>query len=255
MRAGITFAFCLFTFALAAAGCGSGDNVAVNAGPQVASLEGDRNDGPIFEDAVDVKSAPSEAHGLLAKLLPKSALRKGSVEYGNWNAETAGYSTKDPGNAALPMIAADYRSTGFTIVTDTESETGSADQEYVQACKLIVIRAPEAIAAQPIADKIVAALKAKEFSPLDDMQFALGVEKTENITRMGLIVGQGETDDVYIAYVKVVGDLVIYALESEAAPAQPGPGDTQLSSLNEGGRGTRVGAQLISLVLMRLQSQ
>ncbi|MCB9893051.1 MAG: hypothetical protein H6839_01220 [Planctomycetes bacterium] len=239
---------------MAVAACGGGNEPA-NTGPKAASLDGDRNDSAFqFEDAVDVKQAPTTTHGALAKLLPKSALDKNSVKYGGWDAVACSFSTEAPENAALPVVAADYKSAGAKIVTDTESKCGSAEIEYPQQVKLIFIRAPEAMAAQPIADALIAALDAKGFNELDDLYFTGGREDNEPIKRFGRVTPAEETDDVYVAYVKVVGDLVIYALESEVAPKLPGPGGAQMARLNEGGRGTRVGAQLIALALTRRQA-
>lgn len=250
--------FCFLLFALAAAGCGPADNIAENAAPKAASLDGDRNTNAYeFEDAVDVKTAPTETHGALAKLLPNpdKALVKNSVVYGGWDAMACKFSTEAPENASLPVVAADYRSAGAKIITDVESKTGSAEIEYPQQAKLIIIKAPEAMAAQPIADNLIAALKAKSFSELDSLEFTGGREDNEPLIRLGRVTPGETTDDVYVAYIKVVGDVVIYALESEVAPQTPGPGGAQMDRLNEGGRGTRVGAHLIILALNRLQSQ
>ena len=250
----LVIGYCLFAVALTA--CGSG-NEAGNTAPKAASLEGDRNtDAYKFEDAVDIKQAPTEAHGALAKLVPnpKQSLVKNSVVYGGWDAAECKFSTEAPENASLPVVAADYKSTGADIVTDTESKKGSATLTYPQQTKLIIIKAPEAAAAQPIADALIAQLEAKGFTELDDLEWTGGRNDNTPVSRMSRVTPQEETDDVFVAYIKVVGDVVFYALESEVAPKTPGPGGTQTARLNEAGRGTRMGALLLILALTRLQS-
>jgi hypothetical protein len=237
---------CLFTFSVAA--CGGGNNAP--AVPEAASLEGDRREGPVetWKPAVDVSDAPTKEHGALARLVPNpgKALVPGSVRYGNWLAETAGYELDNPGEAALPMVMADYHSTGFELEKDPERGT-RVEVSYPQRCKLFLIRAPESAAAPVIADKIFARLQERNFREISSLEDAGSTTDIRTIRRFSAIVENDKHDDVYIAYVLVAGDTVIYAVESETAEKIEIEGG-QVSRVEEGGRGTRVGAMLISLI-------
>jgi hypothetical protein len=242
-------------YSLFIAACGGGDVAPNNAGTQIPTLSGDRNsETDAWVPVVDVSKAPTKTHGELAALIPdaKKALLKDSVKYGGWVPATSEYVTENAENAALPVVVADYRSTGYTITTDPNTEDGSVKQEYIQTCRLFLIKAPEAAAAQPIADKIAENLTGKGFKSIAELEWADGVKKTQTILRYSRIDGQETVDDVYVAYVKIVGDIVIFALESEAAPKPTGPGDMQLSRVTESGLGSRVGGQLTFLVAEHL---
>ena len=248
-------AVCLLVVAVCAAGCGGG-NEPTNDGPQVASLEGDRRDdgGFEFEPAVDLKLAPTKLHGDLARLLPKPALEKNSVKYGGWDAANAALSAEGAEDAAMPAVAATYRSMGYDIETGKEGKDAVATQEYPQSCALFLIKAPEAAAAQPIADKIAENLLGKGFAQIDELEWADGFKKTQQILRYSRVDSHDKVDDVYVAYVKVIGDVVVFALENEAAAKLNGPGESQISRVSESGYGSRLGGQLTFLVANRLLS-
>ena len=237
------------------AACGGGDVAPNNAGTQIPTLSGDRNtDTDGWVPVVDVSKAPTKTHGELAALIPdaKKALLKDSIKYGDWVPATSEYVTENAENATLPVVVADYRSTGYTITTDPNTEEGSVKQEYIQTCRLFLIKAPEAAASQPIADKIAENLTAKGFKAIEELEWADGVKNTQRILRYSRIDPHDEVDDVFVAYVKIVGDIVIFALESEAAPKTTGPGDMQLSRVTDAGLGSRVGGQLTFLVANHL---
>ena len=244
----VAFAFCLFAFCFASA-CGNGDGANnAPAGPQGATLDGDKRNDPLADwtPAVDVSKAPTEVHGALAKLLPKDALVKDSVQYGDWIAEVASFDPADPESANLPAVQADYHSTGFNIEKD--SDTGArVEVTYPQKCKLIIMRAPEPAAAPVIADKIVVELLGKNFNEISTIVDTGGRENNREIRRFSAVVPDGERDKVYVAYVLSVGDTVIYALEMETAEKIEVEGG-HVMRVEEGGRGSRVGAMLISLV-------
>lgn len=249
-RAGVRIGYWLlvigYSLLLFACGGGEGNNGPV--APEAASLEGDRRTDPLedWTPAVDVSKAPTKVHGALAGYLPKDALVKDSVTYGDWNAEGAKFSDADPAGALLPAVMADYNSAGFNIEKDSDS--GARVQvTYPQRCKLFVIRAPEAAAAPVIADKIAAALVARNFSAISSIIDTGGRNDNREIRRFSAVVENEQNDDVYVAYVLAVGDTVIYALETETAEKIEIEGG-QISRVEEGGRGTRVGAMLISLV-------
>ncbi len=239
-------------FAVALVGCGGGDgNGNAGSGPQLPSLKGERVE-DTYEPAVDVKLAPTRLHGELAALLPKDALVKDSVKYGGWDAATAGLSGESPEDALIPTVSATYRSMGYTVTSDTDNNSSAMKQEYPQSARFFLVKAPEAAAAQPIADGIRDNLLAKGFSEISELELALGYQKTQPVKRYSRVDPGAEVDDVYVAYVKVVNDIVLFALESEAAPKAPGPGGTQISRVESSGLGTRLGGQLTVLASHRL---
>jgi hypothetical protein len=249
----LTLGLCTLLFVLG--GCGGGDAPANNGAAQIPSMKGDRTSTEdAWVPAVDVSKAPTKEHGKLAGLVPNvdRALLKDSVKYGNWRADTSEFDPSDAINATLPTVGADYRSTGYTITADPNTEEGSVKQEYIQTCRLFLIKAPEGGAAQPIVDKIAANLTAKGFKGITELEWADGVDKTQTIQRYSRIDANNDVDDVYVAYIKIVGDIVIYALEAEAAPKTTGPGDLQLSRVTDAGLGSRVGGQLTFLVAEHL---
>jgi hypothetical protein len=261
------------------AACGGGNEPAA---PQAASLEGDRASVTkiAYAPAVDLDKAPTEAHRKLARLLPKEALRKDTVSYGGWDAAKAGMSLEDAENAMLPGVAAEYLSTGYRILGDGEDKV--AKQDYPQNCSLYLIQAPEKLATEEIMRKISAKLNENGFSARDPLELAMGLTtrrqgdpnadvkvteandaggtspvirpgeaRTVAITRYVRIDHTGERDKVYIAYIYAVDDLVLYALEVENPPPVVGPDGSQLQRVTDN-RGSRVGGQLITQVLYRL---
>jgi hypothetical protein len=253
----VTVGLCTLVSVLAS--CGGGE--AANSGPQIPTLSGDRNTSDEWAPEVDVSKAPTKVHGELAGLLPNpkkqgkaGPLQKDSLKYGNWNPTTGEFSAEDAENATLPAVIADYISTGYTITTDPDSATGSAEQEYIQSCRLFLIEAPDEMATQPIADAFIDNLKAKGFSERDELGFADGGKEPNTILRYAR-VDTGETsDEVFVAYIKITGKRVLFAIENETADKLKVPGATQLSRVDNAGIGTRVGGQLLVLILHRLAS-
>ncbi|MCB9933924.1 MAG: hypothetical protein H6841_10935 [Planctomycetes bacterium] len=234
------------------AACGSGDNSGnTTAGPQVPSLQGERV-GDVYEPAVDIKLAPTKLHGELAALLPKGALVKDSVIYGGWDAASATLSDETPESAAMPTVAASYRSMSHTITTDTENKASAIKQEYPQTARFILIKAPEVAAAQPVADAIRDNLLAKGFHELSPLELVIGIANSQPVLRYSRVDSRTDIDDVYVAYIKVVNDVVLFALESEAAAKVPGPDGAQISRVEDSGLGTRLGGQLTVLAADRL---
>lgn len=235
-------------YAVLACACGGGEGNNGPVAPEAASLEGDRRTDPLedWTPAVDVSKAPTKAHGALAGFLPKDALVKDSVTYGDWIADVAKFNDTDAEGAALPTVMADYSSTGFNIEKDSE-KGARVEVTYPQRCKLFIIRAPEAAAAPVIADQIMAQLGAKNFNEISSIIDTAGRNNSREIRRFSAVVEGDEHDDVYVAYVLAVGDTVIYALETETAEKIEIEGG-HVTRVEEGGRGTRVGAMLISLI-------
>jgi hypothetical protein len=203
---------------------------------------------------VDVKLAPTKLHGDLARLLPKEALVKESVTYGGWDAANSSLSGEAAEDAVMPTVFATYRSMGYDIETGKEGKEAVAKQEYPQSCSLFLVKAPEAAAAQPIVEAIAANLKRQGFNEIDALEWADGLKKTQTILRFSRVDPGEKVDDVYVAYVKIIGDVVVFALENEAANKVQGPGETQISRVSESGYGSRLGGQLTFLVANRLLS-
>ena len=89
---------------------------------------------------------------------------------------------------------------------------------------------------------------------IDELEWADGFKKTQQILRYSRVDSHDKVDDVYVAYVKVIGDVVVFALENEAAAKLNGPGESQISRVSESGYGSRLGGQLTFLVANRLLS-
>ncbi len=259
--------------------CGGGNEPVA---PKAASLEGDRT-APMkvqYAPAVDLDKAPTEAHRELARLLPKEALRKDTVAYGGWNSKGAAMDPTKAAETNMPSVAAEYLSTGYRILGDGEDKV--AKQDYPQNCSLFLIRAPDKYATEKFTRDIRKRLNSNGFSERDPLEFALGLTtrrqgdptadvkvteandaggtssvirpgeaRTVSITRYVRIDHSGDRDKVYIAYIYAVDDLVLYALEVENPPPVVGPEGAQLQRVTDN-RGSRVGAQLITQVLYRL---
>lgn len=238
--------------ALLAAACGGGNTG--NAAPEIPSLEGDRapagqSPAPV---AIDLGQAPTEAHKRLAALLPMDSLKRDSVLYAAWNAAISNLSDEDPARAAMPAVSAEYRSAGFRIVDDgPKSNSRRAEVDYPQRCVLTLIATPEALAAETVAEKLRENLLAKGFEAQEPLAIAINTRIKPEIQRFGRVDSQGDADNVYIAYIKIVGSFVLYALEIETPPRLTGPGSEQIQRVIKGQRGSRVGAQLITLILER----
>jgi len=245
------FVHCLLLFAASACGGGGGGNNA--SGPAIADLGGERvpDVGPALP-AFDAAGAPTDAHRILAGLLPLEALQRDTVIYDGWSDATSNLSNEDPAKAALPVVTAEYHSAGFKLHSE---KPNTAEISYPQTCLLTLIRAPEPLAAGAIANNLRAALTSTSKGFTEQGQLALGQTRTGELPKMDRylrIDNVGDTDKVYVAYVMVIGSLVVYALEIETPPALKGPGGQQIKRVIDGQRGTRIGGQLASLVYWRL---
>jgi len=239
-------------FCLVLAGCGGGNSG--NAAPEIPSLNGDRE--PAGQStapaAIDLGLAPTEAHKRLAALLPLDSLKRDSVLYAAWNGAISNLSDEDPARAAMPAVSAEYRSAGFRIVDDgPKANAKRAEMDYPQRCVLTLISTPEVLAAETVAEKLREHLLAKGFEVQEPLAIGINTRIKPEIQRFGRVDTQGDADNVYIAYVKVMGTTVLYALEIETPPKLTGPGSEQIQRVIKGQRGSRVGAQLITLILER----
>lgn len=236
---------------LLVAGCsGGGDNAPT--GPKETSLEGERAKRQPPADhtpAVDLGKAPTETHRALAKLLTAAGLIRDSVLYGGWDAGAADLGDEAPENALLPCLSAKYLSTSYKIESGGD-DSKTATQDYPQSATLIIIQAPEAAATEPIARGIYQRLLGLKFAQSDPVELAFGKGEGNQLRmeRFLRIDAGAEKDTVLVGYVATIGDLVVYALEVEEPPRIVGPGDTQIKRVTNDQRGTRVGAQLISMV-------
>jgi hypothetical protein len=233
-------------------GACSGGNAPSN-GPVVPDLSGDRKSADeLLPPAVNLDDAPTPEHKGLARLLPADGLVRDSVRYQGWNADLADASEYEGAGAALPSVFAIYRSAGYKVVTDPETKEEGFTQEYPQEVRLFLVRGPEAVATELLLMKAESKLQANGFTPQDPIHIALGRNNEPEIKRWIAIERGENADRVYVAYLKTVGDLLIYALEVEDAPKLTGPGDSQLPRVLDDQRGSRVGAQVIALILHAL---
>lgn len=251
------FAFFILSFALLLAGCGGGNAPANNAsGPKAADLKGERSERTFnsSEPAIDVSNAPTDAHKNLASLLPtKAALDQNSVTYAGWDATQAAISDEDPAEAPIPAVYAEYHSAGYDTLRDKDGELEALSIEYPQDCKLFLIRAPEPRAAEVVEENIRAKMIENGFARIDPIEFVSGQGDSVVIARYSRVDDAGDYDGVYVGYLKVFGDLVVYALETETPPKLD-TGESRISKVSEGGGGSRVGGRLISLLYYRLES-
>ena len=236
------------------AGCGAPEDNEAAAGPAAASLEGDRRgsvpDKPVVP-ALDISKAPTEVHGELAKLLPTTkALDRNSVEYAGWDGPSATYDVEDAAIAPLPTVAAVYRSMGFTLTTGEEDK--GIEVEHPQNATVILVRAPDELAADTLREQIAVQLQAKGFTERDQLDLVFGHKNVRKIQCFSLVVSGDDVDSVYIAYLETMGNTVLYALETEAAPKLKIGAGTQVERVANGGFGTRLGAQVLMLILDRM---
>ncbi|MCC6466562.1 MAG: hypothetical protein IT463_14570 [Planctomycetes bacterium] len=230
--------------------CGGGNQPAN--GPTAASLEGDRGSSGSGSAAVELPGAPTEAHKRLSSLLPLAALKRDSVLFAGWDGMAADLSAEEPAKAAMPVVKAEYHSMGYRIVTDGASNSIEAEQDYPQRCTLVLIEAPDAVAAEVVARGIREKLKARAFEARDPLAIAGSGEKSPpTVERYLRIDAQGEVDNVFVTYLKVVDSTVIYAMETEAAKRADVAGGST-ARVTDDQRGSRLGGQLLSLVHHRL---
>ncbi len=254
-----------------------------NEGIRETTLEGETQKPKGFElvTIANLEDAPTDAHRRLARLLPPSALVPGSVAYGGWNAAQAAMDPQDPANAPMPTTTAEYLSKGYKLVAG-EGRRNVAQQDYPQACSLFVIQAPEAQATEPLVQGIREKLASNGFARRDPLELALGLRRNLDagddvpVTREGAdgkiekvvrpedrmaasieryvrIDQDAGADRVYVAYLYQQDDLVVYALENERPKVITDKDGTRISPKLDDQRGSRVGAQLIALLLFRMQ--
>ncbi|MCC7510991.1 MAG: hypothetical protein IT464_16665 [Planctomycetes bacterium] len=228
------------------AACGGEGNHAP-AAPKETSLEGDRAERQPIDSApaIDLSKAPTETHRRLAQLFSVPSLIRESLAYGGWDGQNADISMQDPARAAMPVVSADYLSTGYKIMTGTD-DNKTATQDYPQSCKLVVIQAPDSVASGVIVANIYRKLEGVGFEQRDPIELVMGKDKL-HMERFVRIDTEGDHDTVRIGYVAAFGDIVAYALEKEEPPKVTGPGDTQIQRVTDN-RGSRLGAQLITMV-------
>lgn len=228
------------------AACGGGGNNAPSA-PKETSLEGERTERRPIDDvpAIDLSKAPTDAHKRLAQLFSVPSLIRESLSYGGWDGQNADISMQDPTQAAMPVVSADYLSTGYKIMTGTD-DNKTATQDYPQSCKLVVIKAPDSVATGVIVANIYRKLEGVGFERRDPVELVMGKDKLA-MERFVRIDSEGDHDTVRIGYVATFGDIVAYALEKEEPPKVSGPGNTQIQRVTDN-RGSRLGAQLITMV-------
>ena len=236
------------------AGCGTPEDNEATTGPAAASLDGERRgsvpDKPVVP-ALDISKAPTEVHGELAKLLPTTkALDRDSIEYAGWDGPSATYDVEDAANAPLPTVAAIYRSMGYSLKTGEEDK--GIDVEHPQNATVILVRAPDELAADTLREQIAAQLNAKGFTERDQLELAFGRENVRSIQCFSLVVSGDEVDSVYVAYLETMGNTVLYALETEAVPKLKIDAGTQIDRVANGSFGTRLGGQLLMLILHRM---
>lgn len=248
--------FCAAVLALLLSAC-SGGNAPAN-GPVVPDLAGDRKSADELLPSIDLSKALTPEHRELARLLPGEALHKetsldqSSVKYLGWDADTAQGVEFEGAAKGLPCVYAEYLSSGFSIVRDAEKDPKGEIHAYPQKARLYLIRTPEEAASALIGNKLAAILDEAGYQRQDPLHLALGFQNEQKIERWVGVVPQADHDLVYVAYLKWVGDLLIYAVEEEKSPKITGPGNTQLPRVTDQ-RGTRVGAAVIALILHALK--
>ncbi len=251
-RAALNFAFLILNFELAVLVTACGGNAPENAS-LAPSLEGtQRDDLP----AKNLPPAPTDAHLILAKLLPTVARDDASITYCGWNAEQAqSYTDEKEGAGAvkaapLPCVRARYSSTGFEKVESGEKGVTTAKHTFPQVCDLFIIQAPAPDAAEAIQRKIEARLTEKRFSLKSPLKVTSGNPNQPGITisQWLRVDEEKEQDTAYVAYTNVVGSLVIYALETEVRKPLIGPNKEEIRLPTTTQLGNRVGGGLIMLV-------
>lgn len=236
------------------AACG-GDTENTPDGPAPASLEGERvdRDNPAPRESALTREAPTDAHTALAALIPTSGMVRDSVAYVGWDGDNA--RPLEDHDSPIKAISVEYRSRGWTMYDEGAGKDGRVEFDYPQQCRLVVIRAPETgRAAEVIEENIIENLQSRGFTRINSLGYTVGMgaDKQVRVPRYARIDSQEELDIVYIAYVKVVNDIVIFALESEQPRSIEGEGDEKLAVVTEAGLGTRIGAQYLSLVYDRI---
>lgn len=251
-RAALFIVHCALFISVAACGGGGGGNNAT--GPVIADLGGERNPQE-YEPrlpAFDTSGAPTDAHRVLAGLVPVEALVKDSVVYGGWDSLRCEVLADNAKSAPLPALSAHYEAASFKLHREGPASNDlRAEIEYPQTCFLTLIRAPEPMAAEALAAGLRDHLLGpdKGFKQQDPLAIGTTKEGTQpEIRRMLRIDTHGDRDKVYVVYVMVIGSLVVYALEVEYPPALKGPGGEQIKRVLDGQRGSRVGARLVALI-------
>ena len=225
---------------------------AANEAPVPAALSGDRTEGAglRMDPATDLGVAPTAAHGRLAALLPREALRRDTVSYSDWDQASAKPAGEDPAKATLPTVKAEYASMGYKVITD-DKEPGTkkrAQLEYPQECVLVLVKAPDREATEAIAARLRVNFIDNGFAEQEPVKINDGTKDGIMIERCMRIDSGPEADKVYVAYMQVIGEIVVYAIESEQPPPIKTADGTQARRVMSGQLGTRLGGQLITLV-------
>ena len=253
----LLLALCVPLLALAA--CGAASNPPE--GPTAAIIDGlgaggDNGRRTVGGNNLKIKlpDAPTDEHKALGRLLPREALQLETVKYGGWNGEMSAFFADDPADAPMKAIAADYLSTGYELI-ESGGKVG-AHQTYPQSAHLILVRAPDAVAAKLLARRTAAKLKEQLFAKRDDLNIAFSKSvDTVPIQRYLRIDDKGGKEVVYQAYLLVIGDLLCYALEREERRTLIGPNGLKIAMPGDGQSATRVGGQLLTLVQHAVSSR
>jgi hypothetical protein len=241
-------------------GCGSDKDD----GPPTTTLDGERlpdSDPRVTTPTarperriIDVSDAPTEAHKALARLLPVEALVRDSVLYSAWDGQAADFSDADPARAPLPVVKAEYLAEEYRVVDGPEAQPRKEEGE-AQLVHLILIRCPDDQAAEVVARNVRTKLDGQGFDEGEPLLLASGDQEEPRNIRRFVYVDEGEEADlVYVGYVNVLGDMVVYALERTRVKPLRGREGNRLELPGGHLSGRRVGAQLATLVMFHAES-
>jgi len=241
----------------AAPACSPGPDDEAETGPRTTTLDGDRlpeNSGQSTEPPIDFSKAPTDAHRRLGQLLPTTALLRDSILYAGWDGNGADFADEAPEDAMLPVVTGRYGSSSFQHEVDESGTREVVTRDQPQFVDLFLIRCPDNMAAQVVARAIQQRVLRQGFDEREPAQLAGGGDRPPMISRFVATEEGEESDKVYVAYIKTVGDLVIYALQSQTTvPLVDRDGNRiRLTYDSEAGTGANVGAQVITLLLSRL---
>jgi len=254
IRRGIALAICSASLVIAATlvvACGGNS---ANSGPVAASLEGEQKEVP---DDTPIPTAPTEVHGTLARLLPKAARLNDTISYCGWDADHAtAFTDKDLGEGAvkkapMPCVRARFSSTGYELigVPGEKGDDSMMAQTYPQVCDFYLIETPAPDAALAVCRKINEQLTAQKFEKKDPLNIGSKLNQNPLLIDQFLRVDQGkEHDSAFVGYTLVIGNRVLYALETEIRKPAVGPGGETFRLPSNMQMGSRVGGQLILLV-------
>ncbi len=225
-----------------------------NSGQVGASLEGEQK--PSADD-LPIPAAPTEAHGRMARLLPKVARINDSLAYCGWDAERAlAYTDKELGEGAvkkapMPCVRARFSSTGYELmgVPGEKGDDSVMAQTFPQVCDFYLIEAPAPDAAEAVRRKLEEHLLAQKFDRKDPLGIGMKRNQQDVLIQQFLRVDEEpERDIARVAYTLVIGSYILYALEAEVRTPQVGPKGEKYRLPTNMQLGSRVGAQVIVLV-------